>query len=186
MKQIILATLILAMMIPATLSPVASAQESTDQWIRVSLIEASKSSEFQVDKKLQSLENQLKKLRSDKEKMQEILQNFRKFTPLWIAKPQPFTLEKPLRIPLDEKETVLLDMTLNPPDGDFYPASIRWFFFEGKEDKDILKIKSLKINKKRCLFLFDLGEISEESASFKILAIEFVDPKEAVGASKDS
>lgn len=155
----------------------ALAQESTEKWIRVTLIEAARSDEFQIGEKLFPLENQLKNLRSNKENVQAILKNFRKFTPFYIAKPQPVVWGKKRFIPLDEKETIIVEITLDSLQDNFYPASIRWFVREGEEEKDILKIKQLKFNKKRCLFLFDFGEVKEDSASFKLLAIELIDPK---------
>jgi len=158
----------------------ASAQEQSEKWIRVTLIDAERSDEFHIDKKLAPLENQLKNLRSNKENVQALLQQFRKFSPFCIAKPKPVVWGQKLRIPLDEKETIVVEITLDPLQETFYPASMRWFVREGEEDKDILKIKKLKFNQNRCLFLFDFGEVTEDSPSFKLLAIELIDPpKEA-------
>lgn len=148
----------------------------SDEWIRASLIEASTSETFFVDKKLRSLENQLKNLRSNDEEMQKILREFRRFTPLWIAKPQPIKFGEKNRLPLDREKTIFVDLTLHPLQEDFYPASVRWFVQEGKTEKDILKIEKLKFYKTRCLFLFD-GGLTKSKSKFKLLAIELVQPE---------
>ncbi len=155
-------------------------------WIRVSLIEAEKAQEYFIDKKILSLENQLKQVRSNNPKTQEILREFRRFTPLWISKPVQIEFSNPLRIPLDKDETAWLEIRLEPLQERFYPGAVRWFTRNGNEEKEIIKIPKLKWNKDRCLLLFNMGEINQDANDFTLIAVEFVDPRTLEEQKSDS
>ncbi|MGC9327237.1 MAG: hypothetical protein ACP5I1_06365 [Candidatus Hinthialibacter sp.] len=149
----------------------------TEERLRASLIEASTSETFWVDAKLRSLEKPLKNLRSDDEEMQEILQEFRRFKPLWITPAQPIRFGETNRLTLNREKTLFVDLTLHPLQEDYYPASVRWYVKEGKTEKDILKIEKLKFYKDRRLFLFD-GGLTKFKSKFNLLALEWVKPEE--------
>ncbi len=167
-------TLILLIAATVFASPEPS---ETGKWIRVSLIEASKAEQFSVNKKIQHLEDQLKKVitnKSDKERY-DILKDFKEFEPLCITKPQKIDFGRQSHISLDKQKNMFVEITLNQLKEDHYPASVRWFNKVEKKEKDIIKANHYKFHKDRCLFIFSVNPSSD---SFKLIAIEFINPKD--------
>jgi ABC-type phosphate transport system auxiliary subunit len=152
-------------------------QCETGKWIRISLIEASKAEQFSVQKKIQQLEDQLKKVITDKtdKERYKVLKDFKQFKPLCITKPQKINFGQKTHISLDKQKKMFVEMTLNKLKKDYYPASVRWFNKVEKKEKDIIKANRYKFHQDRCLFFFS---INPSSASIKLIAIEFVDPKD--------
>ncbi len=144
-----------------------------EKWIRVSLIEASRSEDFSVDKKIQSLEKHLKQMCTGKD-TPDVLKSFRRFSPIAIAKARPVEFEKAMRIALNKPESLFLDITIYPLRERHYPAAIRWFTRTADDEKDIITIPELKFYPNRCLFLFDGKDLTPETSSFKLIAVEFV------------
>lgn len=154
-----------------SIANVGSPQE--EKWIRVSLIEAFRSEDFSVDKKIQSLEKHLKQMYARKE-TPDVLKGFRRITPIVVAKARPVEFEKAMRISLDKPESLFLEITIYPLRERHYPTAIRWFTRTADDEKDIITIPELKFFPNRCLFLFDGKDLTAETSSFKMIAVEFV------------
>ncbi len=149
----------------------------TGKWIRISLIEASKAEQFSVQKKIKQLEDQLKKVITDKtdKERYKVFKDFKQFKPLCISQPQKIKFGQKTNISLDKQKKMFVEMILNKLKKDHYPASVRWFNKVEKKEKDIIKANRYKFHQDRCLFLFS---VNPSSTSLKLIAIEFIDPKD--------
>ncbi|RJP26921.1 MAG: hypothetical protein C4527_14245 [Candidatus Omnitrophota bacterium] len=130
--------------------------------IRVSLIAATQSDTFAIDKKIQSLESILKKA----------AKKYQKFVPLAIVEKQTIKLDEISRIPLTK--TMFVEITLESLVKDYYPITVRWFTKTETEEKEIVKAEQHKL---RVNFSLLIGKsASEKSVNAELIAIEFVDP----------
>ncbi len=134
--------------------------EENQKVIRVSLIHASQSKQFSVDKKLQSLKSILKKAAKD----------YQQFIAEKIIPKEKIILGQKHVIKLSDN--MFLEIQLDPLNKDHYPITIRWYTKEKNEEKEIVKAQKHKLRQNSS---FLIGKKTfDQAPTAELIAIEFV------------